>query len=75
MLAGISAVITYLSVYISPATIWIFAFIALAYPFILLLNMLFVIFWLFFRKWLFLISLVCILLGWNALEVDLSDQI
>lgn len=64
--------VAYLSVYVSPATLWIFAFIALIYPFILILNILFVIFWLFFRKWLFLISFICILLGWNVLKEHLQ---
>jgi endonuclease/exonuclease/phosphatase family metal-dependent hydrolase len=65
---AILLLVTYFSVYISPATSWVFAFIALTYPFILLLNMLFVIFWILFRKWLFLISLFCMLLGWNFLN-------
>lgn len=60
--------ITYLSVYVSPATSWIFAFIAFTYPFVLILNLLFVVFWLAFRKWFFLISLAGILIGWNYLK-------
>lgn len=61
-------IITYLSVYISPASSWIFAFLALSYPFILLFNVLFVIFWIAFRKWYFVLSLLCILLGWSSLK-------
>ncbi len=57
--------IIYLAVHISPATTWIFAFITLSYPFVLALNIAFVIFWLVFRKWYFVISLLCILLGLN----------
>jgi endonuclease/exonuclease/phosphatase family metal-dependent hydrolase len=65
---AILLVIIYLSVYISPATSWIFAFIALSYPFVLILNILFILFWLVFRKWYFVLSLFCILLGWNSLK-------
>lgn len=55
----------YLAVHISPATAWIFAFITLSYPFVLALNIAFVLFWLIFRKWYFVISLLFILLGLN----------
>jgi vancomycin resistance protein VanJ len=61
-------IITYLSVYISPASSWIFAFIALAYPFVLVLNLLFMLLWIAFRKWYFILSLLCILLGWSSLK-------
>lgn len=67
--------VTYFSAHISPASSWIFAFIALVYPFILLLNLFFIIFWLIFKKWFFLISLCCILLGWNSLQKYFQVQI
>jgi len=58
----------YLSVYISPAKSWIFAFIALSYPFLLIINLLFVMLWIAFRKWFFLLSVLCIVLGWSSLK-------
>jgi endonuclease/exonuclease/phosphatase family metal-dependent hydrolase len=61
-------IISYYSANIRPATSWLFAFISLAYPFLLFLNIFFVIWWIVFRKWYFLISLVCIFTGWNALK-------
>jgi endonuclease/exonuclease/phosphatase family metal-dependent hydrolase len=67
LLAGL-LIITYLSANVSPATLWIFAFLALSYPFILFLNLLFIVIWIIFRKWYFLLSLACILLGWKALR-------
>jgi endonuclease/exonuclease/phosphatase family metal-dependent hydrolase len=67
--------ITYFSSFVSPATSWIFAFIALSYPFILTLNLLFVLFWLAFRKWFFIISLFCILLGWNSMKKFFQIQL
>lgn len=58
----------YLSVYINPGKIWILAFFGLAYPFILLANILFVIFWVWKKKKIFIIPLVAILLGWNFMS-------
>ena len=56
--------LAYLSVYISP----VFAFVALAYPFLLVTNLAFILFWAFFRKWYLVLSLLVVLLGWNALK-------
>lgn len=58
-------ILSYASNFISPEKIWILAFFGLAYPFLLLLNLFFLIFWLWLRKKLFLISLMAILLGIN----------
>jgi endonuclease/exonuclease/phosphatase family metal-dependent hydrolase len=69
---ALALILIYLSVYISPATAWVFAFVAFSYPFVLLLNVLFVILWLIFRKWYVLISVCCILLGWNTLVRSLQ---
>ena len=44
-----------------------FAFLGLAYPYLLLLNVLFCIFWILFLKKEFILSLVVILIGWNNL--------
>ncbi len=55
----------YLSPYISPADVWYPAFLALAYPWLLLFNILFVLFWLSLKKRYIIFSLGCILLGWG----------
>jgi endonuclease/exonuclease/phosphatase family metal-dependent hydrolase len=68
ILAGIALLIAYLSPFISPAHLWLIAFFGLAYPYLLLLNLLFMLFWIIrFRKE-FLISMIAILLGWNYLN-------
>lgn len=59
---------SYLAAYVSPETLWVFAFFGLAYPYILLANLCFVILWIFFRKWYFLLSLIFILAGWGSLK-------
>lgn len=53
----------YFSVFISPGEAWIFAFLGLAYPLLLLINILFVIFWLVQLKLKALFSIGAILLG------------
>jgi hypothetical protein len=48
-LAVFFLLLSYLAPYINPASFWPIAFLGLAYPFILLFNLLCVVFWL-FRK-------------------------
>lgn len=60
--------LAYLSVFISPKQIWFLAFFGLAYPFLLVVNLLFVVFWIYKKRIFFLFSLISILLGWNYLS-------
>lgn len=55
----------YAANYINPEYFWYFAFLGLAYPILLIINVCFIVFWLWRKKWLFLISLATILLGWQ----------
>ena len=57
--------LSYLSIYISPEKIWLLAFFGLAYPFLLVVNSIYVVFWIYKRKRIFIFSLVAILIGWN----------
>jgi len=59
--------LSYLSLYISPAKFWPIAFAGFAYPVFLLFNLFFVLFWLVFLKKYFLLSLIVILLGYNQI--------
>ncbi|OFX88349.1 MAG: hypothetical protein A2W99_07715 [Bacteroidetes bacterium GWF2_33_16] len=61
-------VLSYISVYADPEAFWILAFFGLSYPFILLFNILFILFWIYRKNRLFLLSLIAILLGWNHLR-------
>jgi endonuclease/exonuclease/phosphatase family metal-dependent hydrolase len=62
---AICLLISYTASYISPATLWIIAFFGLVYPFLLIINIIFVILWLLrLKKYLF-ISLISIFIGWN----------
>lgn len=68
LIAVISLFIGYLSVYIPPDKYWAPSFFGLAYPFVLLVNILFVIFWLLFKPRYLLVSLISILIGWGFLS-------
>ncbi len=67
-IAIVALLITYASVYISPARFWFLGFFGLAYPFLLVINSLFVIYWLFNRWKLAFASLIVILIGCNHLH-------
>lgn len=66
--AIISLLISYLASYADPATIWIMPFFGLAYPVFLIINILFVFYWLIRLPKFALLSLVTILLGWNVIQ-------
>ncbi len=57
----------YLAPSISPEKAWPIAFLGLAYPALLPLNLIFVVYWLFVRWKFATISLLGILCGWNVL--------
>ncbi|MEZ5082042.1 MAG: hypothetical protein R2750_01095 [Bacteroidales bacterium] len=58
---------SYLASYINPNTFSYIAFAGLAYPYILLLNLIFVVIWIFVRIKFALFSVLFILLGWNQM--------
>ena len=65
VLAVLSLLAAYVSVYIPPDHFWIPAFIGLSYPIILGVNVLFVGFWLIFRFRNTFLSLIAILIGFG----------
>ncbi len=68
ILAVLALLVTYLAPGISPISFWPLAFGGLIYPFVLLINVLFVLYWLIGFNPRFLLSLIMILLGWNSLN-------
>jgi len=60
--------LSYLSVYVNPAKAWFLAFFGLAYPFLLIINALFILFWISKKKLFAIIPLLAILIGWNYLS-------
>ncbi len=63
-----SLLISYSAAYINPSSIGFPAFFGLAYPYLLLINLLFVIYWIIRRKWSFLLPLAIILLGYGSIS-------
>lgn len=68
ILAALALLVCYLSTHISPERFWLPALIALGYPILSLINLLFVLYWALRLKWCFIISLCAILLGYNHLR-------
>ena len=57
--------LSYSSIYINPEIFYISAFFGLAYPFILLGNLLLILWWTFQLKLKFMMSLMAIIAGWS----------
>lgn len=63
-----SLLIAYISIYINPAITAIPALFGLAYPYLLVVNILMVLFWAAFRKWYALISVAAIAIGFGYIH-------
>jgi len=59
-------VLALLAPYIDPRTFWIFAFFAIAFPSLILFNILFLFFWVWKKKWYLVYSLAVLILGWKS---------
>jgi len=64
--------ISYLAPVTDPKNFWPVAFFGLAYPVLLLLNAIFVVYWLFRSRVYALISLIAILVGWKVLNNNIG---
>ncbi len=72
VLLCLSLITSYFASFVDPQKIWAFAFFGLAYPFLLIANLIIVFYWLLRRKWYALISIVCIACGWNVLNNNIG---
>jgi endonuclease/exonuclease/phosphatase family metal-dependent hydrolase len=66
-LAILMLLLSYLAVHVSPARNWVLPFFGLTYPYFLMINIIFVVFWAIRLKWVLVFSLIAILAGWNHL--------
>lgn len=57
----------YLAAWIKPSFFWPIAFLGLAYPFIVVINILFIIYWLLNRRWFVIFPLISIAIGYNTM--------
>lgn len=65
---AVAIVLAYVSVYADPEKFWVLAFFGLSYPFLLLINLIFLFFWIYRKNKLLLISLIAIFVGWSQLR-------
>jgi endonuclease/exonuclease/phosphatase family metal-dependent hydrolase len=64
-MAGFLLLISYISPFIDPSRFWIFSFFGLAYPYLLVLNFMFILLWILHYNKYFLLSTFVILLGYH----------
>ncbi|HVS91225.1 MAG TPA: endonuclease/exonuclease/phosphatase family protein [Mucilaginibacter sp.] len=72
ILLCIGLLISYLAPITDPAKFWPVAFFGLAYPYLLLANIIMIVYWLFRKAAFALVSLACIALGWNVLKRNIG---
>jgi endonuclease/exonuclease/phosphatase family metal-dependent hydrolase len=68
LLAAIGLLVAYLAPFVNPAKLFFPAFFGLGYPYLLMVNLIFLCYWIIRLKKEVLISLVVILAGWNHLN-------
>jgi endonuclease/exonuclease/phosphatase family metal-dependent hydrolase len=54
-----------ISVFLSPEKIWVAALFGMAYPYLLIVNLIFIVLWAFIKPWFMLISIAVILAGYS----------
>ncbi|HRX13242.1 MAG TPA: hypothetical protein P5210_16380, partial [Draconibacterium sp.] len=64
----LALLISYLAVFIPPDKLWVPSFFSLAFPVIVLINFLFVVFWAIVKPRFLFFSLVAIVLGWGFIK-------
>lgn len=64
----VALITSYSALYIPPDKLWIIAIAGLVYPWLLALNLIFCVVWLFLKPRFAIISFVAILAGWNVMN-------
>ena len=68
ILVILALLISYLAVFIPPDKFWIPSFFGLAFPFFVVANILFIIFWALIKPRFLSLSLVAVILGWGFIN-------
>lgn len=68
IITALALLVCYVSVFIPPDKFWPGALISLSYPLLLIINLLFLIYWLLRLKGWLIISLLTIIIGWNHVK-------
>ncbi|MCX6256929.1 MAG: endonuclease/exonuclease/phosphatase family protein [Bacteroidia bacterium] len=78
IIAAVPLLLAIVSVYFNPSKFWLPAFFGLGFPYLLLINLLFVVYWIIRMKWAVLISAITILCGinhiTNFIQLHCSDK-
>ncbi|MGB1204097.1 MAG: endonuclease/exonuclease/phosphatase family protein [Chitinophagales bacterium] len=72
LLAALILLLTYTSSFVNPQVFWPVALLGLGYPYALLLNILFILYWLFKKKSYALLSIITIASGWTVLQYSIG---
>jgi len=65
---ALALLISYLAPFVDPSTNYLPAFFGLAFPILLIFNVLFIIYWIAIKQVKFLLSLIIVLIGWNHIS-------
>lgn len=65
ILFALLLLLSHISIYFSPEKYYLFAYFGLAFPYLLFINAVFIVYWAIKRRLQFLISLVAIFIGWG----------
>jgi endonuclease/exonuclease/phosphatase family metal-dependent hydrolase len=72
IILGLALLISYLAPVTDPRKFWPIAFFGLAYPILLLFNLILLAYWLLRRSRYILVPLLCILVGWGILRDNIG---
>jgi endonuclease/exonuclease/phosphatase family metal-dependent hydrolase len=75
VLLCLALLLSYLAPFIDPRKNWVIAFFGLAYPPLLLANLLIIFYWLLRRSRYIYLSVVTILIGWNVLNNNIGIRL
>jgi endonuclease/exonuclease/phosphatase family metal-dependent hydrolase len=67
LLLVLLTLLAYLSPTVDPRSTWQFSMLGLLFPLLFFANLFFIVVWLFLKRWNFLLSLACLLLGWGSI--------
>ncbi len=67
IIAVLALLISYFAAWVNPEVNWQIAFFGLAYPFFVIINFLFAIYWIIRKRWFAIIPIIAIAIGWNTL--------
>ncbi|GAB2532319.1 endonuclease/exonuclease/phosphatase family protein [Rufibacter soli] len=70
--AAVLLVLSHVASYINPAVLWVGSLVALTFPVLLLLNLLFILYWLLIKSRAVFISLFAVLVGFNNLQTQIQ---